>query len=178
MLDATVDILVLGGIDDVSISAVATRAGVHETSIYRRWGTKANLVLATLLDRLDAQVPEPDTGSLRGDLTALLRAIAAFVGSPLGQALLQMGLRPEQPEFSANREWFWTERFAVAWYAVLGRAETRGEVREGIDPRLSCETALGALSLRVLLTHEPVDDDVVNAVVDLVIMGIGSGHPA
>jgi AcrR family transcriptional regulator len=178
VLDATVELLLARGLDDVSISAVAARAGVHETSIYRRWGTKANLVLAALLDRLDAQVPEPDTGSLRGDLVALLHAIANFVRSPLGQALLRIALRQDQPEYAASREWFWTERFAVAWSAVLGRAEARGEVRRGIDRRLSCETALGALSLRVLLTHEPIDDDVVEAVVDLVVMGIGTAHPA
>ena len=87
VLRATLDALLAGGSDDLSIREVAQRAGVHETSVYRRWGTRANLILDAVLSEVEAAVPVPDTGSLRGDLLALLSAIAAFITTPLGQVL-------------------------------------------------------------------------------------------
>jgi len=58
--------------------------------IYRHWGTKADLVLDALLSRLGQEVPTPDTGSLRGDLLAALRAVMAFLTTPLGKNLVRM----------------------------------------------------------------------------------------
>lgn len=71
MLAATVDVLLDGGLETFSIAEIARRAGVHETSIYRRWGTRAALALDAVLDTTETEIPAPDTGSLRGDLSAL-----------------------------------------------------------------------------------------------------------
>ena len=66
VLEAAADVLFERGFDTLSIREIAERAGVHESSIYRRWGTKADLVVDALLSRLGREVPTPDTGSLRG----------------------------------------------------------------------------------------------------------------
>jgi AcrR family transcriptional regulator len=178
VLRATLDALLTGGADDLSIRDVAQRAGVHETSVYRRWGTRANLILDAVLSEVQAAVPVPDTGSLRGDLLALVSAIAAFITTPLGQLLLRLALRDDLPGDHDVREQFWAERFTTG-QTVLRRAQDRGELRPGLDGRLIIETLLGALYARLLLTREPIDDTLTEHLVDLVLAGIAApGSPA
>ena len=173
VLRATLDALLAGGADDLSIRDVAQRAGVHETSVYRRWGTRANLILDAILSEVQAAVPVPDTGSLRGDLLALLSAIAAFITTPLGQVLLQLALRDDLPEDGDVRDQFWAERFTTG-QTVLQRARDRGELRPGVNGQLTIEMLLGGLYVRLLLTREPIDDALTEQLVDLILAGIAA----
>jgi AcrR family transcriptional regulator len=173
VLRATLNALLDGAADDLSIREVAQRAGVHETSIYRRWGTRANLILDAVLSEIEAAVPIPDTGSLRGDLLDLLTAIAAFITTPVGQVLLRLALRNDLPESQDVRERFWAERFTTG-QTVLERAQARGELRPGLDYRLVTETLVGTLYARLLLTRGPIDDALVAQVVDLILAGVAA----
>ncbi len=152
---ATIDVLFANGIDALSIREIAHRAGVHETSIYRRWGTKANLALDALLSKTGTEIPTADTGSLRDDLLALLRALATFISTPLGENLVRLALRQDQPNPDTTRERFWTDRFTRA-SVILDRAEARGELRPHIDRFRTLETLVAPLYLRLLLTREPL----------------------
>jgi AcrR family transcriptional regulator len=173
VLTATVDVLFESGFDTLSIREIAKRAGIHESSIYRRWGTKADLVSDALASRMGVEVPTPDTGSLREDLLALLRALAAFIGTPLGENLVRMALRQDLPDSDAARDRFWTDRFTRA-SVILDRAEARGELRSGIDRFLTLETLVGPLYLRLLLTREPLNEAIVDNVVNLMLTGIAA----
>ncbi|WP_258314722.1 TetR/AcrR family transcriptional regulator [Streptomyces sp. Act143] len=175
VLAATVDVLLDAGLEALSIGEVARRAGVHESSVYRRWGTKGNLALDAVLDRTRTEIPVPDTGALRTDLSALLHGTAAFVRTPLGALLVRMALREDMAEFEGARERFWNHRFA-AGSAVLARAGERGELRPGVDHRLVFEALMGPLHMRLLLTREPLDDAFLDGVVDLVLDGIAPPH--
>ncbi len=157
----------------MSIRDVAQRAGVHETSVYRRWGTRANLILDAVLSEVQAAVPVPDTGSLRSDLQHLLSAIAAFITTPPGQLLLRLALRDDLPEDRDVRARFWAERFTTG-QTVLQRARDRGELRHGVNGQLTIGTLLGALYVRLLLTHEPIDDTLTEHLVDLILAGIAA----
>src|SRR5947209_9777507 len=88
VLDATLAVLAEEG-DAFSIPHVAARAGVHETSIYRRWGSREALIADAVTSRIGAEIPVPDTGSLRGDLVTLLENSIRFLGSPLGTQLVR-----------------------------------------------------------------------------------------
>lgn len=173
VLDATVSVLHDRGIDALTIAAIAERAGVHETTVYRRWGTKTNLVLDAVLSTTELQIPAPDTKSLRGDLLALLGAVAAFAASPLGETLLRIALRPDLPEYDAARATFWAERYKVA-SAVLERAEARGELRPGVDRRLAYQMLIGPMHEQLLVTREPLHDRFAEDVVDLLLSGIAA----
>jgi AcrR family transcriptional regulator len=177
VLRSTLELLVENSADEPSIHDIAVRAGVHETSIYRRWGTRENLILDAVLSEVEMAVPTPDTGSIRGDLIALQHSTAAFVATPIGEALLRLAFRSDPPEDEDEdiRGRFWAERFA-ACRVVLERAEARGEVRAGLEPRIILESLLGMLCVRLLLTREPIDDAVAEQAVDLILTGI-AGQP-
>src|SRR5215468_426884 len=83
VLDATLALLREGG-DAFGIPQIAARAGVHETSIYRRWGSREALIVDAVRSHIGEEIPVPDTGTLRGDLSAFLASIIAFLSSPLG----------------------------------------------------------------------------------------------
>lgn len=173
VLRSTLDLLLEDNAEDLSIRDVARRAGVHETSIYRRWGTRANLILDAVLGEVQAAVPAPDTGSLRGDLIALHRSIATFITTPVGELLLRLALRSDLPEEHSARERFWAERFSTG-QVVLERARDRGELRTGLDCRLVLEALFGVLYVRLLLTGEPIDAALTERAVDLMLAGISA----
>src|SRR6202012_6134350 len=87
VLKATLDVMTEHGADAVSISEIARRAEVHETSIYRRWPTKEHLVLDALLDYSEAKLPIPNAGTLREDLITFAAGVTAYLDSPLGRTL-------------------------------------------------------------------------------------------
>lgn len=159
------------GIDRLSIVDVARRAGVHDTTVYRRWPTKASLAISAILNVAEASLLAPDTGSLRDDLRELLTEIARFVQSPEGGLLLQLAAGKDLPEYAAAREYFDTERFTPGT-AVLERAEQRGQIRHGLDHRLVMELLIGPLHVRALLTNGPLDDATIDTVVDLALAGV------
>ncbi len=79
------------GRDRVTVPAVAQRAGVSASSIYRRWGDLTNLLAETASHRLDPSRPLPDTGSLRKDLEGWARELIVHLSQPCSTSLLKAG---------------------------------------------------------------------------------------
>lgn len=170
VLDAAVLEIAEAGAEAASVQSVAARAGVHETSIYRRWRTRENLFLDAIIDRAQAVVPVPDTGSLRGDLIALARTTAAFVSSPLGQALLRAGAQVPE-EMADEQRAFWKSR-ELALAPVIGRAVARGEIGPDVDVKLVLELIVAPLQFRVLLVRQELDPAFPEQLADIVLHGI------
>ena len=84
---AVLDVVVEHGVDKVSIPEISRRAGVRDSSIYRRWGTRENLILDTLLAASERLLAVPDTGTLHGDLTNFACELISYLDAPLGHAL-------------------------------------------------------------------------------------------
>jgi AcrR family transcriptional regulator len=175
VLAATVEELAEVGYAKLGLEAVAARAGVNKTTLYRRWGTREALILDAMLERARERVPVRDTGSLRGDLIALARAVVADMRSPVAQALIRTvaGLGASDPAIAEMARSFWEERLRLDG-AIVERAIERGEVPEGTDPGGVVEALLGPLYMRLLVTGRPLDAKVVDPVVDLVIGGIAA----
>jgi AcrR family transcriptional regulator len=175
VLSATLEVLVETGYDAMSVDAVAARAGVHKTTVYRRWPTKAALVAAAAADRSEQLVPVPDTGSLVGDLTALGHSIADNLSSELGSALARTIIAAASASAEVaevNRE-FWTVRLALT-ETIVDRAVDRGEVSADVDRRAVIETLIGPIYVRLLLTGEPFDAPFVADVAVMVARGVGA----
>lgn len=155
---ATVALLGEQGYERVEIPAIAARAGVNKTSIYRRWPNKAELVLDAALARMRSDVPLPDTGSLEGDLTQLLRAIAGALASPFVDGLLRALItRDADAATGSARARFWDERYEISG-AIVRRAIERGELPADVDGRSLMEMAAAPLFFRFLVTGGTVTD--------------------
>src|SRR3954466_15989543 len=89
VLDATIAELGDRGYDGLSVESVAARAGVHKTTVYRRWETKDRLIVAALTEAAEQRTEVPDTGDLELDLRALARAVRATLRSPDGAATVR-----------------------------------------------------------------------------------------
>ena len=175
VLDATVEALVDHGMEKLTVAEVAARAGVQETSVYRRWGTRENLVTDTLLTYSQEQedVPVPDTGSVREDLVAFASSVAAYLSTPLGRALLDAAVRTaDDPGLTRARAAFWDGRLDRA-QVIVERAVARGELPETAGARLALEALLALLYARTLLVRAPLDvADLPRRAADLVLDGL------
>jgi AcrR family transcriptional regulator len=172
VLDATLTLLAERGLDSLTIADIAECAGVHETSIRRRWRTRENLICDALLNYSEVHLPIPDTGSLREDLAAFASELATYLTTPLGRALLHaMATRGEDPTLAEARTAFWQARYELA-SAMIERAVARGELAATVDSRLALEALIAPLNFRALLTDEPPDGDLPRRVADLVLYGI------
>lgn len=158
VLEATVATLADDGYERLGIDSVAARAGVHKTTVYRRWPTKAELVADATRERAQQLVPVPDTGSLAGDLRALAGAIAANIGSDVGRRMARTLIAAAlvSDDVAEVHAGFWSERFGLTT-VIVDRAIARGELPAGTDGRLVIESLIGPLYVRLLLTGEPVD---------------------
>ena len=175
ILDATLSALAEVGYAALTLDGVAVRAGVHRSSVYRRWATKDELIVDAVLASAARDVPTPDTGSLRGDLRALAQAVAANLASPVTLALLRTYVseagRAEGIELVARA--FWDERFALAT-TMVHRAIGRGELEPQADAELIIETLVAPLFLRTLVTAKPITSAYVDRIVDAVLAAHGA----
>jgi AcrR family transcriptional regulator len=173
VLAATVDVLIDRGYRGFSISEVAQRSGVHETSIYRRWQTKAQLVSEALVRYAAQSVPavDIDTGSFGGDVHMLMRRVVTMLQTPLGQAIGQV-VASQDPDLASLRRSYWNSRLEVMREIVM-RARARGEVPASLDPRFVMEMTSGPLMLRIT-SGEIVSPRYVKKLVDRVVLALSA----
>jgi AcrR family transcriptional regulator len=159
------------GYGALTMDAVAAEAGVGKATIYRRWRTKHDLVVDTLSDINRAIAVPPDTGSVEGDIRALMDLIATTVQSPAGAAI--RSLLPAMQYQPALVDAFRNGPLAVwrsAFSAMWARAEARGEVRAGMDKSVTGEAISALIVQRWLLTGGPLDPAYVDEVFQTVVL--------
>jgi AcrR family transcriptional regulator len=148
---ATLAELADDGYAGLSIESIAGRAGVNKTTLYRRWGTRDELVLEVMLATGRERVPIPDTGSLRDDLLAYGRAIIAGSRTrpPRPRAVAAAGGHYSGLADASRR--FWAERLSLA-SEIVKRAAARGEIRTPTDPALVVELVIAPIYFRLLMS--------------------------
>jgi AcrR family transcriptional regulator len=167
VIEALLGELAEHGLAGTTMEGVARRAGVNKTTLYRRWGSREELVLDALLELGERRVPIPDTGSLRDDLLTVAREIVASVSTPEADAVIRAAAADpaQDSKLVARVRQFWTVRYEVLG-EIVARAVERGELPEGTDPRPVIDGLLGGIYLRLLVTREPLDDDVLVRLAD------------
>ncbi|QUQ64877.1 TetR family transcriptional regulator [Kutzneria sp. CA-103260] len=142
---------------EVTIPAVAKRAGVNPVSVYRRWGTREGLLADVAVARLERDSPLPDTGTLRGDLLAWITFAIEDLATPFGRAFLQaMALSmPATPEADAERSAHLRRRIVAVQERIFDRAAARGE--HVPNPGDILDVVLAPLYLRALWGAPPPD---------------------
>ncbi|GGN78923.1 TetR/AcrR family transcriptional regulator [Nocardia rhizosphaerihabitans] len=173
VLDATLARIETVGIDAVRVADIAADAGVHETSIYRRWKTLPRLLLDALLSRMESQIPIPDTGSVRSDLLAFMTTLVRFARAPSGTALIRSTVITEvDADADAARREFWAVRLAAS-EEIVRRGIERGEVTAGTDPRLTMLMLGGLVHMYATQFDSDIPDGLAEHSVDLLLAGLG-----
>ncbi|MEU4360246.1 TetR/AcrR family transcriptional regulator [Streptomyces virginiae] len=157
VLEAVGALLLEAGYDGLTVDAVAERAGVHRTTVYRRWGDVGRLLADVLDAASDDTWSPPDTGSLENDLTALNQEVyeALAGGGPnVTTALIAAGFRSAEAAAALSR--FWEDRYARC-AVVVTRAADRGELPGPADSRALLVAATAPLYHELLLLRTAPD---------------------
>jgi AcrR family transcriptional regulator len=155
----------------VTMEAVAAAAGTSKPVLYRRWPDRAALLRDTLLHTASRAIPTPDTGSFRTDLLAVLQGWARTLTDPATAPVVGaiVGAMQQDAEL---REAF--RDGVIGWRKeemarLIRRGIERGELRPDVPVEFARELGQGVLWHRFLITGDPIDEDVVAAVVDEIV---------
>ncbi|HEX7323156.1 MAG TPA: TetR/AcrR family transcriptional regulator [Mycobacterium sp.] len=181
ILDAALAGVAELGYDRLRMDDIASRAGVGKAAIYRRWPSKAVVVADAIAQwrRQLGSVEPPNTGSLRGDIEALVAAVPDLDAADSGTMQVIVGVATaamHNPILAAALDdlVLATPRHTVR--VVLDHAVARGEIPAGRDLSLIPDVALGLNVLR-LITRRPIDRVYVRRVLEDVILPL-AGAPA
>ena len=165
--NAALEVMAEVGYRALTMDAVAARARAGKATIYRRWESKLDLVIDTCNQLVQRNIPERDSGSLDQDLRALLTGFASFLTGPAGKAAQTLvGELPHEPELAAAfRESFLLPQRDVL-RRIVTRASARGEIRDDAPVDMIVELAGAALTHRLMLTGEPLDERFVDRLLD------------
>lgn len=159
----------------IRVDEVAEVAGVNKTTIYRRFPSRDDLVLAAVLAQAEQVVPIPDTGSLETDLFEIAKLVRATVTSPLGRALLSASA--ETSELAGQRTAYWETRFDAA-SKVIERAVGCGACPPQSDAPLIIELMVAPIHFRATQIGKPISDDYLQLQVDRALSQLTRGSGA
>lgn len=176
VLAATLDELAESGFSGLTIENIAVRAGVHKTTIYRRWETPRQLVFEAATSLHDAEAPIPDTGSIETDLRIFIRDLARLLSGQPGAKLIATIFSEASrfPEIRSMKRQFWAGRIQLA-ESMVTRALARGELPAGTDAAEVIQALAAPLHYRLLVTGQPVDDQVADRVAIATLTAARSG---
>ena len=178
ILSAALELMARDGVDGLRIDDVADHARVGKATIYRRYRSKEELVAAAvgaLVSEIavPAQSSPREEGSTRQDLLALMRgAVELYNGSRAAGLMpsLVAAMRKSPELARAVREGFVAGRRA-ALREVLARGVARGDLDRDLDFELALDVLGGPLFYRLLITGGPIDEQLAEGVVELVLDG-------
>ncbi|OBF84981.1 hypothetical protein A5791_23460 [Mycobacterium sp. 852002-51163_SCH5372311] len=182
ILDAALRGVAELGYDRLSMDDIASRAGVGKAAIYRRWPSKAVVVADAIAHwrRQLGPVELPNTGSLRGDIDALVAAVPDIDDTAYSMIQVIVGVATaamHNPVLAAALDDLVLSRPRHVVRGVLDQAVARGEIPSGRDLSLIPDVALGLNVLRVL-TGRPIDRVYVRRVLEDVLLPLaGASAP-
>jgi AcrR family transcriptional regulator len=153
--------LAVTGYARLSIEAVARRAGVGKTAVYRRWRSKLPMVIEVVSELVGSGILLPDTGSLREDLRLLIQVVYRLLRHPLAAQIVPdlLAEAARNPEIAGTLALALRETQRESSAALVARAVARGELPTSTDPDLALDLIAGPLYWHLLVTREPVTRD-------------------
>ncbi len=176
---AVLELLAVHGPGGVTMESVAAAAGTSKPVLYRRWPDRRALLRDTLAGVASDAIPLHDTGSFRGDILALLRGWVSLFTGERGSLMRSIVMAVvADPELSST---FRTDVVGVRKAeldALLTKGVERGEVRADIPLDVLRDLGQAVLSYRLLISGDPIDDDLVLTLVDRVLMPLATSTSA
>lgn len=175
VLRATVDLLSRSGYADLSVDAIAKRAGTSKPAIYRRWPSKAHLVHEAVFPLSDA-TELPDTGSFAGDVREMVRRSTGVLTTPAARAAMPGLLAEMATDPSLHTKLL--GRFAdVTTRGITERLDAaikRREVRRDVSAADLVEAIAGVALMAIITRNHDLDDAWVDRTATLITKGISA----
>ena len=170
ILDAALEVLAEVGYDRLTMDAVAQRAKASKATLYRRWNSKATLVVDALASQ-KATPPVPDSGDLRTDLLTAFCGMGGLTDHDTTQTFgAVMTALSTDPEFAGEFRARVLQPKAQLSRALFQRAVDRGEVREDLDLDLVAPALAGIVLHRLFVMGETPGPTLIEHVIDQIIL--------
>jgi AcrR family transcriptional regulator len=178
VLTATLDLLMESGLGELTIDDISRRSGVAKTTIYRHWANRSALVIDACSRMTDSQEAPPDTGSLEGDLRAILTSIADLLGTARWSSILPsiVDAAEHDPEFADIHSRI-QRGHAAPLRAALDRAALKAEIPPAADRNAIAAALLGPLFYRRWFSREQIDAEFVEMIIRSAIAGLDPEVP-
>jgi AcrR family transcriptional regulator len=174
ILDAALDVLAEEGFDGMTIDMVAARAKAGKATLYRRWPSKTELVIDAVacMKNNDVAFEElPDTGTLRGDLIAMIKPPTLRDAQRKMRVMAGLvSLIARNPELAETARVAVVKPRAEINRRMLQRAIDRGEISADIDILAIANISPSMVSYRTMMLGMPVDREFMISIIDKVIL--------
>ena len=161
ILKATTELAAEGGLEDLTLNAIAERAGVGRPTIYRRWSSKEALLDEVVAKMVEEHFRLPKRGNIRDELIEYYQGIIAGVQSPL-RTIYVAFFNVGQSQLANDA----VQRAIDGAETMIRGAMERGELRPDTDPHLLLELIFGVIWYRAVTTHEHMGPSFAATVVD------------
>lgn len=170
LLAITLELLQEHGYDRLSVEAVATKAKASKATMYRRWPSKGDLVLAAFIEGTRSSAVPPHTGSLRGDLLEIGRSTCAQALEHTRTMRAVLNEMSHNPGLQAVMEQKFVAQRKVVIDGVLAEAVKRGEIDVSVINEEIFDLLSGYLVFRALVSDRPPTEETVRVLVDDVLL--------
>lgn len=170
LLAITLELLQEHGYDRFSVEAVAIRAKASKATMYRRWSTKADLVLAAFIEGTRASASPPNTGSLRGDLLEIGRWTCGQALEHMRTMRAVLNEMSHSPALQEAMQQKFIQHRNLVMNSVLADAVARGEIEASAINQEIYDLLSGYLVFRALVSDRPPTEETVRVVVDEVLL--------
>ena len=163
--EAIIDLLIEGGVQACTFTAVAERAGIERSTLYRRFPDRWGAVIDALMARAAKDIL-PDPGrSFAADLRSVLSKLRDTLQSPLGPAVLAVAIELQSGSADSYPRAYFDRRMAQL-DPMFDAAVERGDLAAAVDREALFTFAAGPIYFRTFIADRPVDDSFIDQVVD------------
>ena len=161
--EAIVELLIEGGVQGCTFSAVAERAGIERSTLYRRFPDRWEAIIDALMAFAAKDILPDLEDSFAHDLRSVLRKLRDAVASELGPAVLAVAI-----ELRSNSEYprAYFDRRMTQLEPMFDAAVARGELAPDVDREALFTFAAGPIYFRTFIAARPVDDAFIDHIVD------------
>ena len=173
VLRATSELLHEVGLRAMTTEEIANRSGASKATIYKWWPNKHAVAIDAFLSEMMAESRDPDTGSAREDLAAVVRGLLHFYTGPSGRVFAQLvGEAQADPLIQQELRTNLVDSRRELFRAIWDRGVDRGELRGDVDPDAALDLVIGPALYRLMIGHAPLTDEAAEALVDAAIRGL------